>query len=195
MYLGSRFTEFFHLPYYNTIRYTIIDPLHNLYLGTAKRLHHHWIEIGLLNNSNLKQECVDNFNTPRSFGHIPRKIQSGFSNMTADEWKNWTVVYSVIALHDILPPEHIACWQLFVSAFRTLCFPVITFDEIDRVQQLLHEFFLSLENLGSYYVTINTHLHLHYSECLKDYGPCYGYWLFSFERYNGILGKYHTNRK
>jgi len=30
---------------------------------------------------------------------------------------------------------------------------------------------------------------------LKDYGPCYGYWLFSFERYNGILGKYHTNRK
>ena len=197
LHLGSRFTEFFHLPYYNTIRYAIIDPLHNLYLGTAKRLHHHWIEIGLLNNSNLKliQERVDNFNTPSGFGHIPRKIQSGFSNMTADEWKNWTIVYSVIALHNILPPEHIACWQLFVSACRTLCSPVITFDEIDHVQQLLHEFFLSLENLGSHYVTINTHLHLHYSECLKDYGPCYGYWLFSFERYNGILGKYHTNRK
>ena len=52
-----------------------------------------------------------------------------------------------------------------------------------------------MEGLGSHCVTINTHLHLHYAQCLKDYGPCYGYWLFSFERYNGILGKYHTNRK
>ena len=58
-----------------------------------------------------------------------------------------------------------------------------------------HEFFISVEQLDSHNVTINTHLHLHYSQCLKDYGPCYGYWLFTFERYNGILGKYHTNRK
>ena len=28
---------------------------------------------------------------------------------------------------------------------------------------------------------------------IKDYGPCYGYWLFSFKRYNGLLGRYHTN--
>ena len=99
-----------------------------LYTGTAKRLHHHWIEIGLLNNSNLKliQERVDNFNTPSSLGHIPRKRLSGFSNMTADEWINWTIVYSVIALHDILSPEHMA---LFVSAC-TLCSPVITLNEI-----------------------------------------------------------------
>ena len=123
MHLGSRFTELFHLPYYNTIQYAIIDPLHNLYLGTAKRIHHHWIEIGLINNLNLKliQERVDNFNTSSSFGHIPRKILSGFSNMIVDEWKNWTIIYSVVAFHDILPPEHIACWELFVSACTTLC--------------------------------------------------------------------------
>jgi len=34
--VGSRFTELFHLKYYDTVRYTIIDPLHNLFLGTAK---------------------------------------------------------------------------------------------------------------------------------------------------------------
>ena len=27
------------------------------------------------------------------------------------------------------------------------------------------------------------------------YGSIYGFWLFSFERYNGILGSYHTNNK
>lgn len=195
--VGGRFTELFHLPYYNTVRYAIIDPLHNLFLGTSKRLQHYWIRMGLLNSCNLKivQERVDNFNTPSNIGHMPGKIASGFSNMTADEWKNWTILYSVIALHDILPPQHMACWQLFVSACTILCSPIITLSEIDHVQQLLYEFFISVERLDSYNVTINTHLHLHYSQCLKDYGPCYGYWLFSFERYNGILGKYHTNRK
>ena len=39
------------------------------------------------------------------------------------------------------------------------------------------------------------HLHLHLSECLLDYGPLYGFWCYSFERYNGTLGKYPTNQK
>ena len=45
--------------------------------------------MGLLNNCNLKiiQDRVDNFNTSGNVGRIPRKILSGFSNMTADEWK------------------------------------------------------------------------------------------------------------
>jgi len=30
--------------------------------------------------------------------------------------------------------------------------------------------------------------------CYQDYGPCYGYWLFGFERYNGMIGKYNTNQ-
>ena len=194
---GSRFTEFFHLPYYNCIKYAIIDPLHNLFLGTAKRLQHHWIEIGLLDNKDLGiiQQRVDNFRVPNHVGRLPRKISSGFSNMTADEWKNWTILYSLIALHDIIPPDHLKCWELFVSACTILCSSTITLNEIDQAQKLLHEFLCSAETLyGSKFFTINTHLHLHYSNCYKDYGPCYGYWLFSFERYNGLLGKYHTNR-
>ena len=30
--------------------------------------------------------------------------------------------------------------------------------------------------------------------CYKDYGPTYGYWLLSFEHYNHILGKHHTDK-
>ena len=30
---------------------------------------------------------------------------------------------------------------------------------------------------------------------MQNYGSIYGFWLFSFERYNGILGSYHTNNK
>lgn len=45
---GSRFTEL-NLPYYDCIRFAIIDPMHNLFLGTPKRiLQQQWIENGLI---------------------------------------------------------------------------------------------------------------------------------------------------
>lgn len=39
------------------------------------------------------------------------------------------------------------------------------------------------------------HLHMHILNCIKDYGPIYSFWLFSFERYNGLLGNYRTNQR
>ena len=42
--------------------------------------------------------------------------------------------------------------------------------------------------------TPNLHLHLHLKDCLLDYGPSYAFWCFSFERYNGLLGSFNTNR-
>ena len=38
-------------------------------------------------------------------------------------------------------------------------------------------------------------MHSHLADCILDYGPVYSFWLFSFERYNGILGGYSTNNK
>ena len=31
--------------------------------------------------------------------------------------------------------------------------------------------------------------------CIIDYGPVYGFWLFAFEPFNGMLGNYHANQK
>ena len=39
----------------------------------------------------------------------------------------------------------------------------------------------------------NMHLSSHLVDCIRDYGPVYSFWCFSFERYNGILGSYHKN--
>ena len=38
-------------------------------------------------------------------------------------------------------------------------------------------------------------MHLHLAECLYDFGPLHGFWLYSFERYNGLLGKQPTNNR
>ena len=39
------------------------------------------------------------------------------------------------------------------------------------------------------------HLHAHIRECVQDYGPVQSFWLFSFERFNGMLGKQPHNNK
>ena len=94
---GSRFTELMNLPYYDCIRYAIIDPMHNLLLGTPKRLFtKQWVNSGLLNKTALEeiQNIVNKCIVPTGIGRIPRKISSNFTKLTADEWKNWTLYFS-----------------------------------------------------------------------------------------------------
>ncbi len=44
-------------------------------------------------------------------------------------------------------------------------------------------------------ITPNMHMHAHLATCVKDYGPLHRFWLFSFERFNGLLGNQpHNNR-
>ena len=105
-------------------------------------------------------------------------------------------IFSLIALYDILPQEHYVCWQLFENTCSIISSAILSDDQIVKAQDLMHQFFINAETLyGSEFVTFNMHLHLHIHDVLRDYGPCYGYWLFSFERYNGILGKFPTNQR
>lgn len=46
---------------------------------------------------------------------------------------------------------------------------------------------------GKHTVTLNMYHHGHLKECISDYGPIYSFWLFSFERYNEILGSYQKS--
>ena len=48
---------------------------------------------------------------------------------------------------------------------------------------------------GEEIITPNMHMHGHLKELILDYGPMQEFWLYSFERYNGILGKQPTNNK
>ena len=190
---GCCFTELMLLPYYDCVRFAIINPMHGLYLGSAKRIMQtEWSS--LLTKTDLDLKRVDQCLYSDVIGRIPRKITSSFASLTADEWKNWTLLFSLISLSDILPLEHLECWQLFVSACNIYSSSILMPNDIDHAHDLMCRFFATAEQLyGAKFLTINTHMHLHLQTCYKDYGPCYGYWLFSFERYNHILGKYHSN--
>ena len=117
-----------HLPYYDCIRYAIIDPMHNLLLGTPKRLlTKQWVNDNLLTKAALEhiQNLVKNCHVPCGVGQIPYKISSSLK-LTADEWKNWTLLFSPIALHNYLPPDDFNCWELYISACNIYCSSILT---------------------------------------------------------------------
>ena len=63
---GTRFPVLAELPYFDTVRMSIVDPMHNLYLGTAKNILKIWKERGYLQKNELEQlqEKVDEFVVP-----------------------------------------------------------------------------------------------------------------------------------
>ena len=65
------------------------------------------------------QERVDTVYVPYRIGRIPSKIASSFSGFTADQFKNWTNVYSLISLY-ILDKDDLEFWRHFVLASRLL---------------------------------------------------------------------------
>lgn len=102
-------------------------------------------------------------------------------------------MFSIYALHGLLEDDQLDCWRLFVQASRLLSSPMITVEDAEKGHKALLEFCTTFESLhGSEKVTPNMHLH---TNCINDYGPIYSFWLFSFERYNGMLGNYKTNQR
>ena len=47
----------------------------------------------------------------------------------------------------------------------------------------------------SVHLVINHHMSVHYIAMIKLWGPVYSWWLFTFERFNGMLERVNTNGK
>lgn len=195
---GVRYSVLNELPYFDPPRMCVIDPMHNMLLGTSKHMLEAWKTLGILPEKSWEniQTRVNSFVTPSDVGRIPSKIASGFSGFTAEQWKNWTIYFSLFSLKDVLPSDHYNCWHIFVKACFLLCRRSITAAQVSEADELLLEFHKKVVELyGNEWCTPNIHLHGHISECIKDFGPVYSFWLFAFERLNGILGSYNTNNR
>ena len=195
---GVRYTELLRLSYFDSARFSVVDPMHNVLLGTAKLVTSLLKEKSILSAANFStiQSEVDRFIVPPDIGRIPHKIASGFSSFTADQWKNWVQVYSLIVLKDLLSEPQYQCWYTFVKACLILCSRAISIDKVNEMDSLFLRFCQMFEQLfGTYSCTPNLHLHCHLKECVLDYGPGSAFWLFACERLKGILGSVSTNRR
>jgi hypothetical protein len=108
--LGCRYSLLLELEYFDPVRMVVIDPMHNIFLGSAKcvmkRL---WIDRGIITQTQLleMQKFVDGFHVPPDIGRLPRKLETGFSGFTAAQFKNWVNLYSIPSLCGIIENHHL----------------------------------------------------------------------------------------
>ncbi|OAD73537.1 hypothetical protein PHYBLDRAFT_168881 [Phycomyces blakesleeanus NRRL 1555(-)] len=135
--------------------------------GTAQRLHH-----------------TDNQNWKGLQLHESRRVEIMGSGL----------FFCLVAWYS--PPLQFKNWMYFVDACQYYIKPSITFDEITTTHSLLEKFCNACNiDYTATILTCNMHLHLHLHECICDFGLVYGYWLFGFEQYNGILKNFKINGK
>lgn len=195
---GVRYSVLLSLPYFDPIKFTVIDPMHNLFLGTGKHVFKIWVESQLLTPENLMliEARFKLFRTPADVGRLPSNISSGYGGFTANQWCNWITIFSPVLLKGILPDTHLRSWLLFVRACSILRSRVIKKCDAVSADLFLHQFCQTFQSLyGPSKCTPNTHLHLHLKGCILDFGPLHAFWCYAFERYNGVLGSMHTNHK
>ena len=194
----SHYSVLLELEYFDVIRFCTVDPMHNLFLGTSKKMFQLWTDLKLFSKSQLNEieERIKSMEVPSDIGRLPMRISSNCGSYTAEQWKNWTLIYSIYCLKGILQDEHFRCWQTFVLACRYLCQPVISKTDLDIADGLILKFCKAVESLyGKYVITPNMHLHNHLKEVILDHGPVTSFWCFSFERFNGIMGSTTTNKR
>ena len=172
--LGCRYSILLELEYFDPPAMLVINPMHNLFLGVAK----HFIKRILIGKEILREEDLNAIQqridalVPSDIGRIPNKIISSFYSLTADQYKNWVIHYSIICLHGMLPPDTLECWCHFVLACRILCQPELTQDDISIADALILKFCRRTERMfGKDIITPNMYMSCHLRDCILDYGP------------------------
>lgn len=92
---GVRYSVLLELDYFDAVRMTVIDPMHNLFLGTAKRMISLWKDHKILLPEHLDkiQLQMEKVQCPSDVGKLPQKFASSFGSFNADQFKNWTILF------------------------------------------------------------------------------------------------------
>ena len=167
---------------------------HFLIQGVAKHVFTVWIEGETLPKEKfaLVEDRQALLKIPSDLGRITKTVCANYSTMKADEWKHWTMVYSLYCLKGIIPRKDFNIWRKFVMACHKLCRPVIEWQDVENAHKLFVEFCKEFkERYGNADLVPNLHMLLHIKRCIADFGPIYAFWCFGFERYFcSILGTF-----
>ncbi|CAB5203816.1 unnamed protein product [Rhizophagus irregularis] len=138
---------------------------------------------------------------PPDIGRPPRNIVKHSAGFKAVEWANWIILFSLPLLKGRLPQSNLLGWSRFVEAVKLCIQPLIEFEELDLIRNLLIEFYNHYAN--SYGVggerlpafLISFHYLLHVIDSIEDFSPCRGFWQFPMERFCGMLIPLVSSRK
>ena len=148
-------------------------------------------KVGLMSRQLIGEidKLLTNIKCPNQVGRLSRPF-SEREFWKAREWENCTLYYSLPILNHILPLEYFTYWALFVEALFILSQSEIQNVELDRADELLHQFVAGTEKLYTKVaMTFNVHLLLHLSKSVYNWGPLWAISAFAFKAGNGQLLK------
>jgi hypothetical protein len=201
---GTHETAFLALPYFDTVRQVLVDPLHNLWLGAARRFWVKACETKLVTpeQRGLMQRCIDTTQVPSdTIPRMPHKLTtkeptSGFGQLIGREWQAWVLTYSLPAMaYADIDASLRKTWRFFVDACMLLSRPVVDEVAIFDAHKSFEKFHIGMQEIGEEWCTPNVHQLLHLAQMVRDYGPIAAFWGYGPERLNGVLGNVPHNNK
>ncbi|CAB5200844.1 unnamed protein product [Rhizophagus irregularis] len=144
----------------------------------------------------LPKRTEDNFlnDISKIINETNKKTKASVIKETAVEWSDWITVYSIPFLLNKLSAKYLKGWAKFVQAVQKCLQFTLTSNDLDKVQQLLLEFYKHYES--DYYqkkeeklsaMLMSFHYLLHVADSIKDCGPCWVSWQYPMERLCGML--------
>ncbi len=195
---GCRDSVLLELSYFDIIRQNVIDPMHNLFLGSAKSFFALLVEREILDDIKMAQmtQNLEKIYSNSSKSWLPKNIGSHWKYFNAYEWKQFTLVYSLQAFRGVISKQYLETWSIFVEACQLISKPCVTKTDLEAADLCFQNYIKALQKqFGRESIKPNQHMSCHLKECIEDFGPIYCFWLFAFERFNGFLGDYRTNNK
>jgi hypothetical protein len=197
---GYRWTPFLRLEYFEPSRMTVLDPLHNMWEGLFKDLLKQFLKGTNKKVTKLSDKLLAEFEIevgrcrfPRSMGPVLGKIGHKMSRFTGHELKNLLNTFFLWLVDGSITEDEWQLVQHLHQASRIADERFVTTDQIETMEDHLVKYCDLYETVyGGKELKPNHHLCRHLGGFMRDYGPTCAFWLFAFERYNGIMTNYNT---
>ncbi|OCB85355.1 hypothetical protein A7U60_g7664 [Sanghuangporus baumii] len=215
---GVGYTELARLPYFDLVRMTVVDPMHNILLGIMRcQWHDSWIKTNALRKRtepnlvprelDLLNAYLKEFEMPSWVGRLPSNVgYPAAGSLSADEYKSLALVYLPVILpfvwsewQPVAEKDHEMTHRRWRRGPMTEPEPKIRMHEDEPANFLKLAAALkillgrSIRQLHPEDVKPNFHWVVHMFDQIQDYGPVYSFWTFTFERLNKVLKSYKTN--
>jgi hypothetical protein len=126
---------------------------------------------------------------PPDIGRVARKFTS-VKGIKADEWRNWTTLFSEIALFSCgelqISIQAQRIWSLYAEFVRIILLRFITPAQIEHSRLILLQFLREFKFLyGRWAVTPNMHFAIHCAEIVSTMGPALSFSAFPYVLISG----------
>lgn len=120
---------------------------------------------------------------------MPREVQD-LIHWKASEMKMFFFYYAIPVLEGIMTDEYFNHFLRLMVASAILSSDKIINVMIDVADDLLHRFVIEFEDIyGIQFCSINVHLPLHLSSCVRNLGRLWAYSCYEYEDLNGKIVK------